>query len=117
ARESREAVISLMEELIDLNKERMLAEKLNNQEAYQSSIRIIIILTVLSLFLSALLAYWIIESISRRIKLISDTAQKIASRELEQISKKDNINDELEPVADSLADILESFREVASNAQ
>jgi signal transduction histidine kinase/DNA-binding response OmpR family regulator len=69
-----------------------------------------------SLLLTALLTYWIINTITSRINGIAERSRKIADRELSVIDFKENFNDELTPISESLSDILESFREVAVNA-
>lgn len=116
SRESRTSVVNLLNEIIDFSKQRMQQDKISSQEAYDASVKIIIVLVVLSILLTGFLTYWIITTITSRINGIAERAQKIASRELVQVDFKEQINDELTPISASLYDILESFREVAINA-
>lgn len=116
AKTSRDAIINILNQTIDINKKQMNNDKSISQEAYNSSMAVIITLVILSLLLTILLTYWIIQTITSRISGISETAKKIASRELEEVTFIEQTKDELEPVTEALKDILESFREVTFNA-
>lgn len=116
SRSLRVSITELLKEIIDRNQVRMNSDMASSQEAYSTSINIAVALIVLSVFLSIFLTYWIVRTITSRIYLISEEAKKIASRELNSTSLKGTINDELEPIVDSLKVIMDSFREVAYNA-
>lgn len=116
SRTLRYAITDLLEDVTDTSKAQMQQDKAATSEEYRSSIQIITVLVVLSLLLSAILTYWIIQTIASRIRLIAEDAKRIASREVEDISFDSNISDELSPVTHSLADILKSFREVTHHA-
>jgi CHASE3 domain sensor protein len=116
AKIARTSVVNLLNEIIDFNKERMVQDKLSSQTIFDSSLRIIIALVILSILLTGFLTYWIISSITSRIHGIAERSKKIASRELTNVDLQEHLNDELTPISKSLSDILESFQEVAVNA-
>ncbi len=117
AREPRASMIDLLNRVNELNKTRMLEVKASSLEAYNSSIKLISSLVVLSLLASVILTYWIVKAITGRIGRITEVATKIASREFEDLSLDEEIKDELTPVVKALEDILSSFREVTTSVR
>jgi len=117
AREPRTAMIELMNRVNELNRTRMFEEKASSLEAYNSSIRLVSGLVIISLLVSVVFTYWIVRAITNRIDRISEVAVKIASREFEDITFHENKKDELTPVVKALEDILSSFREVTASVR
>jgi signal transduction histidine kinase/CheY-like chemotaxis protein len=112
----RDGVISLLQSLIDKNEKKMQADKDLSNAGYHSAINLIIVLIILAVLFSAIISFWIIQSISKRISLITKEAEKIASREFTTEKFDDSTQDELKPIVNSLNSINESFREVTENA-
>lgn len=113
---ARDKSIAILYELIDENELNMLNEKKQTGRNYSTTITLIIVLMVICIGFSVLLSFWIIRSISRRILMVSEEAEKIASREFEYEDYKDQINDEMKPIFESLISVNNSFREITENA-
>lgn len=113
---TREDIFAIMERIISRNEMKMVEDKRISDESYKSSLWIIIALVIVIFILSIAIAYWIIQSISKRISFITREAEKIASREFANDKLEDNTNDELKPIVNSLININESFSEVTENA-
>lgn len=114
--QTREKTITVMQRIIDRNTKRMMDDKIQNDESYKSSLNLIIVLISASIVISILIAFWIIQGISKRISFIAKEADKIASRESSDNKMSDPGKDELKPIFNSLVSINESFREVTENA-
>src|ERR1035437_5981495 len=113
---TRDAAISELERLIDKNERNMQNDKLEDNTAYNNALNLIIILIIASIFIAIIITYWIIQSITKRISVITKEAEKIASREFSNEKREDNTNDELKPIFNSLVSVNESFREITENA-
>lgn len=114
---ARENAINLLNHIIDGNKERMEAEKIASNNNYTAVLQFSIAIIFLSLLLSGILSYWLINTVSGRILKIANNAKKIASREFDEVSINDPVRDELHAVTLSMNDILESFREITLSAE
>lgn len=112
----RDEVAELIQKIINRNEKRMIADKTKSDESYDSSLNLIIVLIAASLIISMLIAFWIIQGISKRISFIAKEADKIASREFSDSKMEDTGKDELRPIFNSLVSINESFGEVTKNA-
>ena len=113
----RQQAIGILSQVIDRNKAKMERDKIASNKIYTDAFQFIIILVGLSFLTTGMLAYWLVRTVSSRIQKISDDAKRIASRELTDIKIEDQVHDELHPIAESLNDILESFREIAFSAE
>jgi signal transduction histidine kinase/CheY-like chemotaxis protein/putative methionine-R-sulfoxide reductase with GAF domain len=114
--EARNKSINLLKQLVDKNKQDMIADKEISDISYKSALNMIILLITFCIVIALLSAYWIIRSISRRISTITEEADKIASREHSDAVITADVNDELQPVIASLISINESFKEVTQHA-
>ena len=113
----RDESIILLSRLIEKNESSLQNDKTASETAYRTTFNNIIFLTITSILIVALLAYFIIQGINKRIYSITVEAQKIANRELtNQVAKDTTVNDELKLIFDSLVNIKESFNEVTQNA-
>ena len=112
----RDAAISELEKLISKNKKSMQDDKAESNKAYSTSTGLIITLIVTGILIAALIFFWIIQTITKRISVIAKEAEKIASREFTNDKMEDGANDELQPIFNSLVNVNESFREVTENA-
>lgn len=113
---TREDVIDIMQRIATRNENSMIADKKNSDASYQSSFNLLMILIASGLVFLVIIAYWIIQGITKRIAVITNEAVKIASREFSDDKLEDKTKDELEPIFKSLISINESFREVTENA-
>lgn len=112
----RDAAIRQLERLVLKNEQSMQNDKAENNASYNASLSLIIALIIACILFSVILSYWIIESFTQRIKQITNEAEKIASREFTNDKLKDDTQDELRPIFDSLISVNESFREVTKHA-
>lgn len=112
----RDLAIVQLQRLIDKNEKSMQFDKEFNEEVYIQSLNLIILLVAIAIVLAIGIVFWIIQTITRRISVITREAEKIASREHTNDRPEDTANDELRPVFQSLLSINESFREVTENA-
>jgi len=113
---SRDLAISQLQRIIDKNEKSMETVKIENNASYNATLSLIIYLIIASILLAIIISYWIIQSITKRISLITKEAEKIASREFSNEKLEDNINDELKPILNSLISVNESFKEITENA-
>lgn len=112
----RDEALPTLNRLILKNEKSMEEDKLISDKNYESSLNLIFALIGASLVISMIIAFWIIQGISKRISFIAKEADKIASRESLDNKMVDQGRDELKPIFNSLASINESFREVTENA-
>lgn len=112
----RDEALAILGRLVDKNEKSMAHDKMISDESYKSSQNMIIALIIAGFVISIVIAYWIIQGITKRISFIANEAEKIASREFSNEKLKDSTRDELKPVFSSLISINESFREVTENA-
>jgi len=112
----RDAAISQLERLIDKNQKSMEDAKIENNAAYDTALSLIIALIISAIILAIIISFWIILSIIKRISVIANEAEKIASREFAYDKLEDSTNDELKPLFNSLVSVNESFREITENA-
>ncbi len=112
----RETVVRLVEQIIDENEANMAKDVTASNAAYQSSLQLIIFLIVISVIVSGMLSYWIVQSITRRIAFITAQGERIASREFFDDISEDKVRDELSPVFYSLASVVDSFRGITNSA-
>jgi len=112
----RDAAIAHLEKLVQKNETSMLNAKAQNDQNYNASLTLIILLVLASIVIAILISYWIIQSITTRIAQIAKEAEKIASREFGNDLLEDTNRDELRPIFDSLVSVKESFREVTDKA-
>lgn len=113
---TRDLAISLLERLTEKNEKSMQLDKELNEEVYAQSLNLVVFLVVVAIVLAIGIVFWIIQTITSRISLITREAEKIASREHTGDRPEDKTNDELRPIFHSLLSINESFREVTENA-
>lgn len=112
----RDKVLVQLNKLVEKNEKSMADDKALNDANYKAALNLIIALVLASLVIAALLSYWIVQSISKRISFITAEAEKIASREHTNDKMEDATNDELRPAFEALVNVNESFREVTANA-
>ncbi|MDF2448563.1 MAG: baeS7 [Bacteroidota bacterium] len=112
----RDSVINQLSRLIDISTKKMEVQKRQNEENYQSGVRLIIGLTLAIIILALLIAYWIVNTITKRISLMAVEADNIASREFSKDDMEYRSTDELKPIFDSLVNIKRSFLEVTERA-
>ncbi|MDF2452312.1 MAG: histidine kinase [Bacteroidota bacterium] len=113
---TRDKIVDELTKLIDKNEKSMVIDKEQNDKSYAAAIRLIAVLTIAIILVSVMIAYWIIQSITKRISVIAKEAEKIASREFTKDTIEDHTRDELKPVFDSLENINKSFHEVTESA-
>ena len=113
---ARNATISQLERLVLKNERSMEIAKTENNASYNSALSLIIALIIACILFAILISYWIIQSFTSRINRITYEAEKIASREFTNDKLKDDTNDELMPIFNSLINVNESFREVTKHA-
>jgi signal transduction histidine kinase/DNA-binding response OmpR family regulator/CHASE3 domain sensor protein len=112
----RDEVINQLENLSEKNEAKMLADKEENNKAYNSAISLLIGLIIAAIIIAIIISYWIIRSTTSRISQIAKEAERIASRQFTYEKLRDTSNDELKPIFNSLINVNESFREVTENA-
>ncbi len=112
----RESVVRLLEQIVAESEDSIAKEVAASDAAYQSSLQLIIIVILISLLAAGILAYWIVQSIAKRIAFITEQGERIASREFFEEIKNDRIKDELSPVFYALSSIVNSFRDITANA-
>src|SRR5665647_681864 len=112
----RDNAINQLERLIAKNEKSMVSDKEENNSSYRSALSLIIVLIIASIILAIIISYWIIQSITKRISVITKEAEKIASREFTNDKLEDTTNDEFKTIFNSLVSVNESFREVTENA-
>ena len=113
---ARDASIRQLEKLVQKNQRSMEFDKTENKASYNSALSLIIALIIACILFAILISYWIIQSFTKRINRITFEAEKIASREFTNDKLKDDTNDELMPIFNSLINVNESFREVTNHA-
>jgi len=113
---ARDASISQLKRLVLKNENSMEVAKKENDASYNSALSLIIALIIACILFAILISYWIIQSFTKRINRITFEAEKIASREFTNDKLKDDTNDELMPIFNSLININESFLEVTNHA-
>lgn len=112
----REQVTAIIERIVLKNEKRMVDDKISSDENYSASRNIIIALIITIILIAIIISYWIIVSITKRISVLANEAEKIASRAFTNEKLEDNTNDELKPIFNSLVSMRESFLEVTENA-
>lgn len=112
----RAAAIDHLQRLIRKNEVDIQNDKVANEAAYKGVITSMILLVILCILVAFFTSYSIIKSIGERISGLAQTAERIASREHTNEDIEDSVNDELNPIARSLKNVNQSFREVAQNA-
>jgi CheY-like chemotaxis protein/signal transduction histidine kinase len=113
---ARDAAIGQLQSIIDKNEKRMENAKIENNASYNGALTLIIALIIASILIAIIISIWIIQSITKRISIIAQEAEKIASREFSNDKLEDNTNDELKPIFNSLVSVNESFSEITENA-
>jgi len=113
---ARDTSIRELERLIIKNERSMELDKTENNASYNSSLRLIIALIIACILFAIIVSYWIIQGFTKRIIRITSEAEKIASREFTNETLKDDTNDELMPIFNSLVSVNNSFREVTKHA-
>lgn len=114
--EARNKAISLLNQMVNKNKQEMVADREISNISYQSALNTIVVMIVFCIVVALLSAYWLIRTITKRIESITEEANKIASREHSDAVITSDINDELQPVIESLISINDSFKEVTKHA-
>jgi signal transduction histidine kinase/DNA-binding response OmpR family regulator len=112
----RDASIAALQNVILKNEQSVEADKAENLVAYSQALNLIKVLIAAAVILVIIISFWIIQGITKRIVVITQEAEKIASREFADDKLHDNVKDELSPVFQSLISVNESFREVTENA-
>lgn len=112
----RETVIATLNLLVEKNQNAMAESKARSDENYRSAMTVIIVLVVISLIIAVLIAFWIINGISRRISFISKQAEIIAAREAGSLSANDSDDDELSSIYNSIQLVKKSFAEITDHA-
>ncbi|NEW84629.1 MAG: response regulator [Mariniphaga sp.] len=113
---TRDDAIRQLERLVIKNELSMQNDKAKNNANYNAALSLIIALIIACILLSIILSTWIIQGFTKRVIQITKEAEKIASREFTNDQLKDDTNDELRPIFNSLVSVNESFREVTGHA-
>ena len=113
---ARDASIRQLKRLVVKNELSMEVDKTENNDSYNSALSLIIALIIACVLFAIIISYWIIQSFNKRIISITNEAEKIASREFTNETLKDDTNDELMPIFNSLVSVNDSFREVTNHA-
>ncbi|MBC7607191.1 MAG: response regulator [Burkholderiales bacterium] len=112
----RDVAIVQLQRIIEKNNKSIENAKTENNASYSSTLSLIIALIIASILIAIIISVWIIKSITQRISVIAQEAEKIASREFSKEKLEDDTNDELKPIFNSLVSVNESFREITENA-
>ncbi|WP_244244782.1 response regulator [Leptospira koniambonensis] len=112
----RDLAIKQIIKIVEKNQKAMEAEKQTNIKDYEYTFSFLIVIVILSASVVVAFAYWIVISITKRIRFMAGEAEKIAGREFTGQTLSDPTKDELKLIFDSLVNINESFREVTYNA-
>lgn len=112
----RDRIVYIVEQVVRQSDAAMARDVAASDAEYQSSLLLMAAAVLASVLLSAALLYWIVQSISLRIRNITEQSERIANREFFEVQDSNAGADELSPVFCSLSSIVESFRSITDNA-
>ncbi|TGM98957.1 response regulator [Leptospira dzoumogneensis] len=102
--------------IVERSQKSMEAERQRNIKDYEYTFSVLVFVVIFSASAVVLIAYWIVRSITERIRFMAGEAELIAGRGSMDRKLEDPTKDELRAIFDSLVNINESFKEVAHNA-